>query len=73
MHSTGKILIVLGILLVIAGVVVYFAGDKLHWLGRLPGDIRVESGNVRFYFPITTMLLVSLVVTILFRLFRHFF
>jgi|GEM_PF-1159811 len=49
MQQTGKILIVAGIILVIAGLVIYFAGNKLNWLGHLPGDIRIEKENVRFY------------------------
>lgn len=65
MQQTGKFLIIAGIILIAAGVLVYFAGDKAGWLGRLPGDIRVEKENVRFYFPITTMLLVSAVLSFL--------
>ncbi len=73
MHQTGKIIIGIGIALVLVGVVVYFAGDKLNWLGRLPGDIRVEKENFRMYVPITTMLLVSVVLSLLIRLFQKFF
>ena len=73
MHQTGKIIIGIGIALVLVGVVVYFAGDKLNWLGRLPGDIRVEKENFRAYVPITTMLLVSVVLSLLIRLFQKFF
>ena len=51
---------------------IYFFHDKLHWIGRLPGDIRVERDNFRFYFPITTMILFSIVISLLFRLFRKF-
>ncbi|WP_369691205.1 DUF2905 domain-containing protein [Paludibacter jiangxiensis] len=68
----GKILIIAGILIVIAGVVVYFAGDKLSWLGRLPGDIRIEKENVRFYFPITTMILVSVVLSAIIAIIKKF-
>ncbi len=64
-----RLLIVLGVLLVLIG---------LGWpwlsrlpLGRLPGDIVVERPGFRFYFPITTMILVSLVVTVLVRIFRR--
>jgi hypothetical protein len=59
MMQTGKILVVIGIILVVAGAIVWLAGDKLDWLGRLPGDIRIEKENTRIYFPITTMLIVS--------------
>lgn len=52
---------------------IYLAGDKLGWIGRLPGDIRVEKENVRFYFPITSMLLLSAVLSFLIWLFRKLF
>ncbi len=63
--ETGKWIIVIGLLIALAGVVVYFFGDKLHWLGRLPGDIRIEKENFRFYFPVTTMILASILLTLL--------
>lgn len=66
-------IIVVGLLLVVAGVIVYFAGDKLNGLGRLPGDIRVEKENFRFYAPITTMIIISVVVSLLIRIFQKFF
>ncbi|MBS1621968.1 MAG: DUF2905 domain-containing protein [Bacteroidetes bacterium] len=70
---TGKYMIVAGVLLILAGLVVYFFHDKLNWMGRLPGDIRVEKQNFRFYFPITTMILASLVITGLTVLIRKLF
>jgi len=73
MQQTGKILIVAGIILVIAGLIIYFAGNKLTWLGHLPGDIRIEKENVRFYFPVTTMILVSLILSLILYLIRKFF
>ncbi len=73
MQQTGKIIIAFGLVLIVAGIILYFAGDKLNWLGRLPGDIRVEKENFRFYFPITTMILVSVVVSLLVRIFQKFF
>ena len=65
--DTGKWIILAGGLIVLIGVIIYFFHDKLHWIGRLPGDIRVEKEHFRFYFPLTTMLLLSVVVTILLR------
>jgi hypothetical protein len=69
---TGKYLIIIGLLVVLVGVAVYFLSDKLQWLGRLPGDIHVEKENFRFYFPITTMLLLSGLLNLLIWLFRKF-
>jgi len=64
-QNTGKYIIVFGVLIVVVGLVIYFFHDKLHWFGRLPGDIRVERENFRFYFPITTMILISLLITLI--------
>jgi hypothetical protein len=73
MQHIGKILIVIGILSVVAGIVIYFAGDKLGWVGHLPGDIHVEKENFSFYFPITTMILVSIVVSLVIKLIHWLF
>lgn len=70
--ETGKYIILIGILVIFIGVIVYFFHDKLHWIGRLPGDIRIERDNFRFYFPITTLILFSLLVNIIIRIFRWF-
>jgi uncharacterized protein HemY len=70
MSEFGKTLIFLGLLLLIAGVLLSFAG-KLPWLGNLPGDITIQRGRFSFYFPITTCLLVSLVVALVLYFFRR--
>ena len=72
-NTLGKYLIVIGALLILAGIIIYFFYSKLQWIGRLPGDIRIEKENFKFYFPITTMLLASLVISLLVRLIRKFF
>ncbi len=71
MEQLGKILIFIGIILIIAGLIVYFAG-KLTWLGHLPGDIRIVRDNVRFYFPVTTMIIISLIISVILSLIRKF-
>jgi O-antigen/teichoic acid export membrane protein len=63
---------VIGGIIVLIGLIVYFFGDKLHWIGRLPGDIRVERENFRFYVPITTMILLSLLLTLIINLIKRF-
>jgi len=68
--ETGKYIILTGLIILIAGVIIYFFHDKLHWIGRLPGDIRIEKENFRFYFPITTMILLSLIVFVMLRIIR---
>lgn len=64
---------ILGVVLVGIGLVVWLAGDKFSWFGHLPGDIRVERKNMRFYAPITSMILLSIVLSLLLWLFRKFF
>ena len=72
-QSWGKYIIFIGVAVVLIGAIVYFFGDKLHWIGRLPGDIRVEKENTRFYFPITTMILLSLLLTVIVNVVKRFF
>jgi hypothetical protein len=64
-----KLLIVIGVILVAVGLLWPFL-SKLG-LGRLPGDIVVEKENARFYFPITTSIIISIILSILFWLFRR--
>lgn len=71
-QQTGKYVIVFGGLIVLIGLLIYFFGDKLHWIGRLPGDIRIERENFRFYFPLTTMVLASVLLTLIVNLIRRF-
>ncbi|MGB8113776.1 MAG: DUF2905 domain-containing protein [Candidatus Sulfotelmatobacter sp.] len=61
----GKLLIFLGVILVAAGVVVMLLGRMHLPLGRLPGDIVYRGKNTRIYFPLTTSILLSVVLTIL--------
>jgi len=71
--ETGKWIIGIGVLIIFIGIIVYFFHDKLNWIGRLPGDIRIEKENFRFYFPIVTMILFSLLGTLIIWLIRKFF
>ena len=64
LHGLGKLLILFGGLIVLVGVLILFVG-KLPWLGRLPGDILIERKNFSFYFPLTTSLLISLVLSMI--------
>jgi hypothetical protein len=71
--ETGKWVIGIGVIIILVGIIIYFFHDKLNWIGRLPGDIRIEKDNFRFYFPITTMILLSLFGTLIIWLIRKFF
>ncbi len=68
MSDIGKILIVTGLALAGLGVLFWLAGRTGLPLGSLPGDIRVERPNFKFYFPLTTCLLLSVVLTLIFWL-----
>jgi len=65
----ARVLIIVGVLLVIAGVALNYAPWLFGWFGKLPGDIRVERENGVFFFPITSMLLISVVLSLLVSLF----
>ena len=65
----GKILIVVGLAVVVAELIIQFAPQAFSWFGKLPGDIRYERGNMKFFFPITTMILVSVGISLLLKLF----
>lgn len=73
MQPIGKYIVIVGIAIVVIGLVVWLAGDKLGWFGNLPGDIRVERENFKFFMPITSMILLSIVLSLLLWLFRRLF
>lgn len=73
MQQIGKFLIIAGILLVITGILFYLGGNKLNWIGRLPGDIRIEKENFSFYFPVTTMILFSIVLSLVIWIIKKLF
>lgn len=64
----GRFLIILGLFVVGIGLLLTF-GAKIPWIGRLPGDIYIKRDNLIFYFPITTSILVSILLTLLLYLF----
>ncbi len=61
---------IIGAIIIFLGIIIYFFHDKLNWIGKLPGDIRIEKENFKFYFPITTMILLSLAITIIINLIK---
>ena len=64
LHPLGRALIALGAVLLLAGVWI-LVGHKLPWLGRLPGDIAIRRDNFSFYFPLTTCLVISVVLSLI--------
>jgi len=73
MAQLAKYLIIAGIFPVIAGLILYFFGNKFSWLGRLPGDIRIERENFHFFFPIATMIIISVILSLIVYFLRKFF
>jgi len=69
MPALGKMLIVVGIVFIITGIAFLF-GDKIPFLGRLPGDISIQKERFSIYFPITTCIIISIILTIIFSIFR---
>lgn len=67
----AKILIGVGILLVIIGVIWLLFPNAFSWIGNMPGDIKHKSGNTSVYFPIVTMIILSVVATIFLNLFNR--
>lgn len=64
----GKILIVIGIAVIIIGVF-FLMSIKIPFLGKLPGDVRIQKENFSFYFPITTCIVISIILSVFFALF----
>ena len=65
----GKMLVWAGIFMVGVGLFLWF-GDKIPWLGKLPGDILIRKEKFTFYFPLVTCILISLLLTLLFSIFK---
>ena len=70
MRDLGRMLAIFGGVIAIIGIALW-AGVGAGWLGRLPGDIRIERGNSVFYFPIVTCIIVSIVLSLLLSFFRR--
>ena len=70
MGDFGRLLILFGVALIAVGALLTFAG-KIPWLGKLPGDIYYKGDHVTFYFPLATCVVISVVLSVLFYLFRR--
>jgi len=69
MAELGKTLIIIGAVAIVIGALLMLSG-KIPWLGRLPGDISIKNENFSLYFPLTTCIIFSLVISFLLWLFR---
>ena len=71
MREIGKLLVIMGAIVILLGLVLW-SGLAPKWLGRLPGDIRIERGQSAFYFPIVTCIILSILLSVLLSIFRRF-
>lgn len=71
MNPVAKVMMMGGVILIVLGILWQFGGRFLH-LGRLPGDIVIEKENFRFYFPVVTCILLSIVLSLIFYIVRLF-
>ena len=70
MSELGRFLVIVGVVLAIVGLILW-SGFAPKWLGRLPGDIRIEREHSAFYFPIVTCIIISIVLSLLLSIFRR--
>jgi len=70
MRDIGRFLLIVGIITTLIGLLLW-SGFAPKWLGRLPGDIRIERGSSVFYFPIVTCIIISIVLSLIFSIFRR--
>ncbi len=70
MGELGKFVVIIGIIMTLVGLVLW-SGFAPKWLGRLPGDIRIERDHSAFYFPIVTCIILSIVLSLLLSIFRR--
>jgi len=70
MRELGKFLVIAGAMIILLGAILW-SGVAPRWLGRLPGDIRIEREHSVFYFPIVTCIIISIVLSLLFSIFRR--
>ena len=70
MRDIGKWIIYFGIGFIIIGFIINQFSDKLGWIGRLPGDIRLGSDNCRFYFPFTSLIILNLIIYFIIKIFH---
>ncbi len=64
-------LMIMGALLLVTGALLHFAPWSLNWFGKLPGDIRIETEQGKIFIPITSMLIISVVLTVVLNIFKR--
>lgn len=72
-NNLGAAMIIFGLIIAVVGIIIYFSGSYFSWIGNLPGDIKIERDNFTLYLPITTMILISIILNIVIRIIYYFF
>ena len=70
MRELGKLVTIIGVVIALVGLMMW-GGFMPKWLGRLPGDIRIEREHTAFYFPIVTCIILSILISLLLSIFRR--
>ena len=73
MHNIGKIIIISGIIIVVIGLIIYFFGNFFAWFGNLPGDIKIKKEKYSFFMPITTMIIISIIFSLIIYVIKKLF
>ena len=68
----GKVLILIGVFLSLVGVVLIMSDEKLKWFGNLPGDFKINQKNFKIFIPLTSMLLMSILINVIIVFFKKF-
>jgi len=66
----GRTIIIIGSLIIVVGAIIHFFPNAFKWFGNLPGDFKNTDGNIKFYFPLMSMILISIGLNILFKIFK---
>lgn len=68
----GKYIVIIGLVIVVIGLIVWKFGNIFSWFGHLPGDIRIDNGSSKFYFPVVSCILISIMLSLLLWFVRKF-
>jgi len=68
----GKYIVLIGVGVILVGLILHFFPNAFKWFGNLPGDFKSTDGNVKFYFPLMSMIVISVIANVLLRLWRNF-
>lgn len=70
--ATGKYIVIFGIVIVVIGLIVWKFGNIFSWFGNLPGDIKIDNENSKFYFPVVSCIVISILLSLILWLIRKF-